>query len=53
MGHPLAVDSLLDSGATGMFIDVEYVRIQKNSRHTPYYMSYPFATLMEHPMKQA
>ena len=28
-GHPLAVDSLLDSGATGMFINVEYVRTQK------------------------
>ena len=29
MGHLLAVDSLLDSGAIGMFIDVEYVRTQK------------------------
>ena len=26
MGHLLVVGSLLDSGATGMFIDVEYVR---------------------------
>ena len=33
MGHPLVVDSLLDSGATGMFIDVEYVRTQKLQRH--------------------
>ena len=33
MGHPLAVDSLLDSGATGMFINVEYVRIQKLQTH--------------------
>ena len=27
MGHSLAVDSLLGGGATGMFINVEYVRI--------------------------
>ena len=27
------VDSLLDSGATGMFIDVEYVRTQKLQTH--------------------
>ena len=33
MGHPLAVDSLLDSGATGMFINVEYVRTQKLQTH--------------------
>ena len=33
MGHPLAVDSLLDSGATGMFVDVEYVRTQKLQTH--------------------
>ena len=32
-GHPLAVDSLLDSGAIGMFIDVEYVRTQKLQTH--------------------
>ena len=32
-GHSLAVDSLLDSGATGMFIDVEYVRTQKVQAH--------------------
>ena len=32
-GYPLAVDSLLDSGATGMFIDVEYVRTQKLQTH--------------------
>ena len=45
MGHPLAVDSLLDSGATGMFIDIEYVR------HTLYHVSYLFTTLMEHPKR--
>ena len=28
-GHPLAVDSLLDCGATGMFIDVEFVKQYK------------------------
>ena len=28
-GHSLAVDSLLDSGATGMFIDAEFVRAEK------------------------
>jgi hypothetical protein len=28
-GHPLAIDSLLDSGATGMFIDVELVKEQR------------------------
>jgi transposase InsO family protein len=28
-GHPLAIDSLLDSGATGMFIDIELVKEQK------------------------
>ena len=28
-GHPLAVDSLLDSDATGMFIDAEFVRAEK------------------------
>ena len=28
-GRPLAVDSLLDSGATGMFIDAEFVRAEK------------------------
>ena len=33
MGHPLAVDSLLDSGARGMFINVEYVRTQKPQTH--------------------
>ena len=33
MGHPLAVNSLLDSGATGMFIDVEYVGTQKLQTH--------------------
>ena len=33
MGHPLAVDSLLDSGAAGMFIDVKYVRTQKLQIH--------------------
>ena len=27
------VNSLLDSGATGMFIDVEYVRTQKLQTH--------------------
>ena len=32
-GHLLAVDSLLDSGATGMFIDVKYVRTQKLQTH--------------------
>ena len=32
-GHPLAVNSLLNSGATGMFIDVEYVRTQKLQTH--------------------
>ena len=32
-GYSLAVDSLLDSGATGMFIDVEYVRTQKLQTH--------------------
>ena len=31
--YPLAVDSLLDSGTTGMFIDVEYVRTQKLQTH--------------------
>ena len=33
MGYPLAVDSLLDSGATGMFTNVEYVRTQKLQTH--------------------
>ena len=33
MGYPLAADSLLDSRATGMFIDVEYVRTQKLQTH--------------------
>ena len=28
-GHPLAVDSLLDSGVTEMFIDAEFVRAEK------------------------
>ena len=28
-GHSLAVDSLLDSGTTGMFIDAEFVRAEK------------------------
>ena len=28
-GTPLAIDSLLDSGATGLFIDVEFVKEQK------------------------
>ena len=28
-GRPLAVDSLLDSGTTGMFIDAEFVRAKK------------------------
>ena len=32
-GHPLAVDSLLNSRATGMFINVEYVRTQKLQIH--------------------
>ena len=32
-GHPSVVDSLLDSEATGMFIDVEYVRTQKLQAH--------------------
>ena len=32
-GHPLAVNSLLDRGATGMFVDVEYVRTQRLQTH--------------------
>ena len=28
-GTPLAINSLLDSGATGLFIDVEFVKEQK------------------------
>ena len=32
-GHPLVVDSLLDSGATGMLIDVEFVRAEKLQTH--------------------
>ena len=32
-GSPLAIDSLLDSGATGMFIDVGFVKEQRLRTH--------------------
>ena len=32
-GTPLAIDSLLDSGATGLFIDVEFAKEQKLQTH--------------------
>src|SRR3979490_1062867 len=35
-GPPLAIDALLDSGATGMFIDIEFVRAKRlKTRHLP------------------
>ena len=32
-GTPLAIDSLLDSSATGLFIDVDFIREQKLQTH--------------------
>ena len=32
-GCPLAIDALLDSGATGMFIDIEFVWAERLKTH--------------------
>ena len=32
-GHPLAIDALLDSGATRVFIDIEFVRAERLKTH--------------------
>ena len=41
-GHTLAVDSLLDSGAAGMFILMLSMSELRNSRYTLYHMPYLF-----------
>src|SRR3979490_2599884 len=41
-GRPLAIDALLDSGATGMFIDIEYVRAKRLKTHYCHDFPIPF-----------
>ena len=51
-GHPLAIDALLDSGATGMFIDIEFFQAKRlKTRHLP--RAIPSIILMALLMKQA
>ena len=49
-GHPLAVISLLDSGATGMFIDAEFVRAEcyEIDKHTDIYSFTPHKLRIAH-----
>src|SRR6202012_5721871 len=44
--HPMAISALLDSGATGLFIDADFV-FAKTSLQPNFPEQYQFTTLME------